>query len=425
MTSFPPVEQQIETIQRGTVDLVRIEELRARLARSAETGRPLRVKLGIDPTSPDVHLGHSVVIRKLRDFQDLGHRAVLILGDATALVGDPTGRDSTRPPLSPEKIEENAKGYLAQIGKILDIERTEIRRNGEWFHPMHFGDVLKLLARATVARMLERDNFSDRIKVGMPIHLHELVYPLMQGYDSVMVQADVELGGTDQLFNLMQGRNMQEDRGQAPQVIVTTPILEGLDGRKMSKSYGNHVGLQFDAKEIFGRTMSIPDAQMRSWFTLLTRVPKATIDDWLQAGKNPRDAKVALAKCLITELHGAEAAEREAAAFERQFSKGELPEDIPVATLSAGGAGGSIDLTQPNLKADVREIAAGRVGLGNFPALVALLAGESSSAVRQLMQQKAIELGGTLLTDPRAMVYIADGAILRVGKRKYFKIRIA
>lgn len=424
MSRFPEVDFQLDVIRRGAVDLIRVEELKTRLERSRETGKPLRVKLGIDPTSPDVHLGHSVVIRKLRDFQDLGHQAVLILGDGTALVGDPTGRDSTRPPLTREKIEENVHGYLGQIGKILDVERAEIVRNGTWFHDMRFGDVLKLLARGTVARMLERDNFTDRIKAGKAIHVHELVYPLMQGWDSVMVRSDVELGGTDQLFNLMQGRQLQEEEGQAPQVILTMPIIDGLDGRKMSKSYQNHIGLQFSPKEIFGRTMSIPDALMRSWFTLLTRIPTSQIEEVLREGRNPRDAKVMLAKLIIEELHDATEAAREEQAFVSQFSKGEVPADAPTVVFASTGAPGSVDPADPAFKADVSRLHEKKIGFANFPAVIARLSGESSSAARQLMAQKAVDLNGTLVSDPKEIVWVHDGAVLRVGKRKYFRISI-
>ncbi|MFN0206881.1 MAG: tyrosine--tRNA ligase [Planctomycetota bacterium] len=423
MSKFPEVEAQLDVIRRGAVDLIRIEELRAKIVKSNQTGKPLRVKLGIDPTSPDVHLGHSVVIRKLRDFQDLGHLPVLILGDGTALVGDPTGRDTTRPPLTREKIDENVEGYLSQIGKILDLDRAEIVRNGKWFHEMQFSDVLKLLARGTVARMLERDNFTDRMKAGKAIHVHELIYPLMQGWDSVMVHADVELGGTDQLFNLMQGRQMQEEEGQAPQVILTTPILEGLDGRKMSKSYGNHIGLQFEPKEIFGKTMSIPDAQLRSWFTLVTRIPKSQIEELLKEGKNPRDAKIVLAKILIEELHTKETADHEAAAFEKQFSKREVPDDIPEIHLTLSPSDAGVDATNPAFKAELANWSAGKVGFNNFPAFVARLSGESNSNARQLMSQKAVDVDGELATDPKATIWLKNGSVLRVGKRKYFKIK--
>ncbi|HKE00850.1 MAG TPA: tyrosine--tRNA ligase [Planctomycetota bacterium] len=395
--SFPPVAEQLERIRRGTVDLVREEELAARLERSRATDKPLRVKLGIDPTFRDVHLGHSVVLRKLRDFQDLGHQAVLILGDGTALVGDPTGRDATRPALTRDHIEENVKGYLEQISRIVDVERAEVIRNGRWFHVMGFADVLRLLARGTVARMIERDNFQERIRGGKAIHLHELLYPLMQGWDSVMVRADVELGGTDQLFNLMQGRQLQEEEGQPPQICVTTPLLEGLDGRKMSKSYGNHVGLTFDAKEVFGKTMSIPDAQLRPWLTLLTRVAPAEIDALLAPDRNPRDAKVELAKRLVAELHGPEAAGREAEAFSAQFSRGEVPVDMPTLELAA---------TTPN-----------------FPAVVAKAAGISASEVRRLMSQRAVTIDGEPLTEPDEPVAARDGATLKVGKRRWFRVR--
>jgi tyrosyl-tRNA synthetase len=421
---FPDVETQMTAIQRGAVDLVRPEELRARLTRSRESGRPLRVKLGIDPTAKEIHLGHSVVIRKLRDFQELGHLAVLILGDGTALVGDPTGRDATRPPLTREQIEENVAGYLSQIGKILDIGKAEIVRNGDWFHKMGFADVLRLLARGTVARMLERDNFTDRVKGGKAIHLHELLYPLMQGWDSVMVKADVELGGTDQLFNLMQGRQLQEEEGQPPQVILTTPILEGLDGRKMSKSYGNHIGLEFAPKEIFGRTMAIPDRLLRSWFTLLTRLPAARVEEWLSTGRNPRDAKIELGKTLIAELQGAEAGEREAEAFKTQFSKGEIPADAPTVFFAPAARDGAIDASHAAFRGDLSRVAEGKVGFANFPQVIAQLSGETASAARQLMAQNAVDVDGTVASDPKGTVWLHDGAVLRVGKRRYFRIRV-
>lgn len=424
MAKFPDIAFQLEVIQRGIVDLIKPVELEARLRRANETGRPLRVKLGIDPTSPDVHLGHTVIIRKLRDFQDLGHQIVLILGDGTAAVGDPTGRDSTRPVLTREQIDQNANGYLSQIGKIIDISRTEVIKNGDWFHKMQFTDVIRLLARGTVARMLERDNFTDRMKEGKAIHLHELLYPLMQGWDSVMVRADVELGGTDQLFNLGQGRQLQEEEGQIPQVIMTMPILLGLDGRKMSKSFGNHIGLQFPAKEIFGKTMSIPDAELRPWFTLLTRVPNVQIDEMLKDGKNPRDAKIILAKLLIEELHDKNAADQEESNFIKQFSKGEIPEDVPDAVFTNGPRGGSIDWNNPSFKTNAADAANGKIAFANFPSVIAQLTGESSSAARQLMQQKAVDVGGAIVIDPRAAVELKDGDILRIGKRKYFKIRI-
>ncbi|MBI3821029.1 MAG: tyrosine--tRNA ligase [Planctomycetes bacterium] len=425
MPAFPEIEHQLDVIRRGVVDLIKIDELRVRLEKSRASGTPLRVKLGIDPTSPDVHLGHTVIIRKLKDFQDLGHQVVLILGDATAGVGDPSGRDATRPMLTREQIDQNAQGYLSQIGKIINIEKTEVRRNGEWFHAMQFTDVVRLLARGTVARMLERDNFTDRMKDGKAIHLHELLYPLMQGWDSVMVRADVELGGTDQLFNLMQGRQLQEDENQRPQIVMTMPILLGLDGRKMSKSYGNHIGVQFAAKEIFGRTMAMPDGELRAWFTLLTRIPNAQIDAMLAESKNPRDAKIALAKLLIEELHDKDAAAAEEANFIKQFSKGEIPEDIPIITLCADGRADALDITQPQFKADIASIKSGAVAFANFPALIAQLSGESSSNARQLMSQKAVELNGAPLHDPKSVVTVPTNSVLRVGKRKYFKIVIA
>lgn len=424
MSEFADIATQLARIQRGTVDLVSEAELRKKLERSRASGKGLRVKLGIDPTFRDVHFGHSVPIRKLADFQALGHLPVLILGDGTALVGDPTGRDSTRPPLTREQIEENVSGYMSQIGKILDLSRCEIVRNGQWFHGMGFADVLRLMARGTVARMIERDNFQERMKGGRPIHLHELLYPLMQGWDSVMVRADVELGGTDQLFNLMQGRVLQQEEGQEPQICITVPLIEGLDGRKMSKSYGNHIGLSFPAKEIFGKTMSIPDAQLRPWFTLLTRRPLEEVGALLAEGKNPRDAKVELAKALVAEVHGAPAAEAEATAFFSQFSKGEIPADAPTVNIAPSAREGSLDASAPALRADLSQIGSGKVGFANFPGFLAQISGESASAARQLMSQKAVDVDGALAADPKATIWLSDGCVLRVGKRRYFRISV-
>ncbi len=422
MARFPEVSEQLARLRRGVVDTLREEELAERLERSRATGEPLRVKLGIDPTFRDVHFGHSVVIRKLRDFQELGHRAVLILGDGTAMVGDPTGRDQTRPPLTQEQIDENVKGYLTQIGKILDVDEAEIVRNGTWFRAMGFADTLRLLGRGTVARMVERDNFQERMKAGRAIHLHELLYPLMQGWDSVMVHADVELGGTDQLFNLMQGRQLQQEEGQAPQVCITVPLLEGLDGRKMSKTYGNHIGLAFSAKEIFGKTMSIPDAQMRAWFTSVTRVAPAEIDALLAEGAHPRDAKVRLAKALVATIHGSAAAQQEAEDFASQFARGEIPEEIPEVEIARSG--GSLDLASDALRADLSALDAGRVGFGNLAGVLALWTGESTSSARQLMAQKAVEIDGEAASDPRAVHWLRDGSVVRVGKRRWFRVRV-
>src|SRR4051812_42594481 len=293
-----PVEEQLAAIRRGVEQIVPEDELRKKLDRSLATGKPLRIKLGIDPTGFDVHLGHTVVLRKLRQFQDLGHQVVLIIGTATAAVGDPSGRDKSREALTPEQIEKNAETYLTQIGRVIDVSRAEVVRNGDWFNRFGFADMLRLLGQMTMQRMLERDDFTKRVKEGTPIYLHECLYPLMQGHDSVEVRADVELGGTEQLFNLMVGRDLQRAAGQEPQVCLTMPILRGLDGvKKMGKSLGNYVGVGEPAREQFGKTMSIPDSLLREWFELLTDRSPDDIEQKL-AG-HPMEAKKTLAKDIV------------------------------------------------------------------------------------------------------------------------------
>ncbi|MBI5852541.1 MAG: tyrosine--tRNA ligase [Planctomycetes bacterium] len=324
---FVPVEDQLRVIRRGIVDLVEEKELAEKLARSRREGRPLRVKLGIDPSSPDIHLGHTVVLRKLRDFQSLGHQAIVLWGTATAMVGDPTGRNKTRPQLTREQVEVNQRTYRDQVGRVLDMSTAEERENGEWFDKMSFIDCVKLAAGFTVARILERDSFAERFGAGEAISIHELIYPLMQGHDSVELRADVELGGTDQLFNLHRGRDLQERAGQEKQVLVTTPLLVGLDGHdKMSKSLGNHVGVTDPPAEMIGKVMSLPDTPMRAWFTLLTDLTLDAIDALL-AG-HPRAAKMELARRVATAYWGEAAANDAVAQFDRVFKDGGKPASI-------------------------------------------------------------------------------------------------
>ncbi|MDH5641435.1 MAG: tyrosine--tRNA ligase [Nitrospira sp.] len=331
MTHFKPVDEQLADVLRGAVDVIDEQELHKLLRSSADKQKPLRVKLGIDPSSPDIHLGHTVVLRKLRAFQDHGHQAVLIIGDYTAMVGDPSGKNKTRPQLGPDEVEAHAQTYLAQAGKVLDMDRAEIRHNGEWFSKMSFLDVLKLCSRSTVARMLERDDFAKRFKSEAPISIHEFLYPLMQGWDSVNVKADIELGGTDQLFNLLVGRRLLEQEGKAPQVCLTTPIIAGLDGsQKMSKSLGNAIGVNEAPEQMFGQTMSIPDQLMESWFTNLTREPESKIKELCDPDRtHPRDAKMALAHLITQQFHGPEAAAAAQQAFVSVIQQKSLPEDIP------------------------------------------------------------------------------------------------
>src|SRR5215213_5935376 len=292
------VDEQLALIQRGVDQIEPADGLREKLERSAKTGKPLRVKYGIDPTGIDLHLGHTVPLRKLRQFQNLGHQPVLIIGNYTALVGDPSGRDETRKSLTQDQVEANAKDYLKQISRIIDIDRAEVRFNGEWFAKFSFLEVLRMMGQITMQRMLERDDFTNRVKEGKPISLHECLYPLMQGYDSVAIKADVELGGSEQLFNLMMGRRLQEDAGQEPQICLTLPILRGLDGeRRMGKSLGNYVGVGMNAQEQFDRTMSIPDALLSEWFTLLTDRPTDEVGPLIAS--NPFEAKKSLGRDVV------------------------------------------------------------------------------------------------------------------------------
>jgi len=394
-------ERTLGQLERLASSIVTREELAERLRASAGSGRPLRVKFGIDPTFTDVHIGHAVPIRVLRLFQEQGHLPVLILGDATARLGDPTGRNEQRPPLSQEEVERNAATYLEQIGTILDLDpgRCEVRRNSEWFGRMDFFDALRLAGRSTVARLLERDDFQKRVAAGRAIHLHELLYPLMQGWDSVMVRADVELGGNDQLFNLHVGRLLQEREGQPPQVCLTTPLLLGTDGRKMSKTYGNHVPLRAAPDEIYGKVMSLADEQMEEWFRLLTPLPAAAVEALL-AG-HPRDAKARLAWEVTAWLHGEAAAAAAAREFDRRFRERELPADIPEVALAPG---------QRPLPRLLKE-----AGLA-----------ASTSEARRLIQQGGVRVDGQVIRTVEHLVDLpagGNGVLLQAGKRRFARVR--
>jgi len=331
------IARQMEILKRGTVEVFCEEELAQRLADAAKQRRPLRAKLGMDPTAPDIHLGHTVVLRKLRQFQDLGHKAVLIIGDYTARIGDPTGQNATRPMLDAEQIKTNAETYFQQAGKILDMspDKVEVRYNSEWLADLKLADIIKLTASMTVARMLERDTFEIRHKKGDPIGVHEFLYPLMQGYDSVAVKSDVELGGTDQTFNNLVGRDLQRIAGLPPQIVITMPILIGLDGtQKMSKSKGNYIGVTDTPADMFGKTMSIPDNLMENYFTLLTDVPANKIKELIDSNKtHPKQAKVTLGKMIVEQFYDKQAAEDAAAGFEKVFAQNQLPDDMPEVTI--------------------------------------------------------------------------------------------
>jgi tyrosyl-tRNA synthetase len=337
-------EEQLSYLRKGLSELIREEDLKERLVLRAKEGRPLRVKAGFDPTAPDLHLGHTVLLRKMKHFQDLGHRAIFLIGDSTAMIGDPTGRNATRPPLTREEIEANTETYKAQVFKILDPEKTEVRFNSEWLGKMRYEDMVRLCSRYTVARLLERDDFSKRYAGGIPISMHELLYPLAQGYDSVMLECDVEMGGTDQKFNLLVGRELQKDYGQPGQIVATTPLLEGLDGeKKMSKSLGNYIGITEAPEVMFRKVMQIGDSLMFRYYELLTDVTMVEISamqERIARGElHPMEAKMELGKLVVADFHSAADAAHAADRFNREVRQKELPPDIPEAALPEGVAG--------------------------------------------------------------------------------------
>jgi tyrosyl-tRNA synthetase len=399
-------KRQLDALRRGAVQIYTDEELLAKLARSIHTGRPLRVKLGMDPTAPDIHLGHTVVMGKMRQFQDLGHKAVLIIGDYTARIGDPTGANHMRPVLSEEQIEKNARTYFEQAGRILDTDpaKLELRHNSEWLAKLTFADVLRLAARMTVARMLERDTFEKRHKAGDPIGVHEFLYPLMQAHDSVVIEADVELGGTDQTFNCLAGRELMRDAGLEPQIVLTMPLLVGLDGvEKMSKSKGNTIAVTDPAGEMFGKVMSIPDSLMENYWTLLTDRPLAEVQATLRS-VHPREAKEALAVDIAARYHGADAAKAAAEEFRRVFSEKEKPSEIPEISVAAG------------------ELKDGQIGLARL--IVAAGFAKSNGEAMRLVAQGAVSLDDAPLSDPKAFVAVRSGQVLRVGKRRWGRLSI-
>ncbi len=404
----PDIDEQMRRLLRGVEQIYSEAELRERLIRAARERRPLRVKLGMDPTAPDLHLGHAVVLRMLRRFQDLGHRAVLIIGDFTAMIGDPTGKKKTRPVLSAAQVEENARTYLAQAGKILDTgpEKLEIRRNSQWLSPMNFADALRLAQRMTVARMLERDTFHERYAAGEAIYIHEFMYPLMQGWDSVMIEADVELGGTDQTFNNLLGRDLQQSRGQPPQIVMIAPLLAGTDGReKMSKSLNNYVGVSEPPQQQFGKTMSIPDALMKQWFRLCTPLPEDRIRSLVDPGlTHPREAKEVLGRSIVEQFHSAAQAAVAAAEFRRRFSEGRLPDDLEMRFVDPGS------------------LRSGRIGLLTLIKEVGFAA--STSEARRLVESGAVHFAGEKIIDPKLAVSLDDQPVLVVGKRRVCRVTI-
>ncbi|MGH9545029.1 MAG: tyrosine--tRNA ligase [Terriglobales bacterium] len=403
MPTFPPVDEQLAYIKKGSAEIVKESELRSKLEKSLASGKPLRVKAGFDPTAPDLHLGHTVLLRKLKHFQDLGHTVIFLIGDFTGMIGDPTGRSATRPPLSPEDIMRNAKTYMAQVFKILSQAKTETRFNSEWFDKMKSADWIRLTAKFTVSQMLEREDFHKRFQEEKPIAMHELLYPLAQGYDSVALEADVELGGTDQKFNLLVGREMQRAFGQESQVVLTTPIIEGLDGvQKMSKSLGNAIGIQEPPLEMYGKVMSISDPMMWRYYELLTDVQLPEIET-MKRESHPMEAKKDLARRIVTDFHSADAAAKAAEDWARQFQKDEIPQDVE------------------EVEASVEVTADGLVRLDKLLAREGL-AESVSDAVRKL-KQKAVKVNGELKTDSVASLDLKQPIVLQVG-RKIKRVRV-
>ena len=401
MKSF---DEQLAIIRTGTVEILPEGELEKKLTRSIKENHPLRVKQGFDPTAPDIHLGHTVGLRKLTQFQDLGHQIVLIVGDYTGMVGDPSGRSATRPQLTEEEVRRHAETYQQQFFKVLDRSKTEVRWNGEWFSKMSFAQIMKLASRITVARMLERDDFEKRYRAGEPISIHEMFYPLMQAYDSVAVRADIEIGGTDQKFNLLTGRQIQIDYGVEPQATLTLPILAGTDGvLRMSKSTGNYIGIDEAPGEMFGKTMSIPDILIVSYFELVADVPFERLQEikrLMQNGDvNPRDLKLELGESLVSMYHGIDAAKAARECFIRQFSQRQSPTEIESCIIVSA---------EPQMRlAEIIVKASGAATLGE---------------AKRKIQQGGVRVGDTTFTDPQAMVDTANSFLLNVGKRFYRKI---
>ncbi|QLY24454.1 tyrosine--tRNA ligase [Bdellovibrio sp. KM01] len=409
--SFLDPKEQLERIKFGVAEFINDEEMLKKLKRSKDTNTPLRIKLGADPTRPDIHIGHTVVINKLKTFQDLGHHIIFLIGDFTATIGDPTGKSSTRPVLSREEIEENGRTYAKQIFKILDPEKTEIVYNSSWIGKMTPGEFIKMAAQYTVAQMLERDDFTKRYRAGTPIAIHEFLYPLTQGYDSVALKADVELGGTDQKFNLLVGRAMQSAYGQEPQCILTMPILEGIDGvNKMSKSLDNYISVVDTPKDMFGKTMKISDDLMYRWYELLTDITAAELEllrqDVASKKKHPRTVKVELAKFIIKRFHSAEAAQAAEDEFNRIFVDKGLPDDIP-----------TVEISKNDIPAE---------GLGVAQLLVKLNFAASNSEGNRMVQGGAVQIDGQKVTDGKMKLQPAmiDGKVVKGSKTKFAKVKL-
>lgn len=397
------VDEQLELIERGVVECISREELIKKLKKSEETGIPLKVKAGFDPTAPDLHLGHTVLLQKLKHFQDLGHDVMFLIGDFTGMIGDPTGKSETRKPLTVEQVAENAESYKTQVFKILDPMKTQVVFNSTWLSKLSSIDMIRLASELTVARMLEREDFKNRFENSKPISIHEFLYPLIQGYDSVAMEADVELGGTDQLFNVLMGRDLQRSRGQEPQIVLTMPLLEGLDGvNKMSKSLGNYIGITESADNIYGKLLSVSDDLMFRYFSLLTDLSNKEIDDLktkvTDGHLHPKEVKKQLARELTTRFHSHEAAVAAEHNFEKVFQKGGIPDEVPEFNCQMTDA-----VPLPNLLAD-----AGLV--------------KSTSEARRMIKQKAVSLDGEKVSDVNQMISPVGDVLVKVGKRRFCKV---
>lgn len=404
------VNRQLRIIEKGTTEILPREELARKLQRSIQTKVPLKVKLGLDPTAPDLHIGHTVVFQKLRDFQSLGHIVQLVIGDFTARIGDPTGKSETRKQLSEEEVKKNAKTYTDQLFKVLNPDKTEIYFNSHWLSPLTFADVTHLASKCTVARMLERDDFSKRYHSGQAISIHEFFYPLMQGYDSVALKSDIEIGGTDQTFNLLMGRQLQKEYGQEEQVIITMPLLEGLDGvKKMSKSLGNYIGVDELPQEMYGKAMSIPDELMIKYYELTTDLTLDELEHLKQAlaegTLHPRDAKMKLAHTLVRMYHGQEAADEAENRFRTVFQQNALPDDIPEVVIEA------------------TELKDGKLWVVALLSQLGLVS--SNGEGRRMIQQGGVRINQEKITDTHAQIAIENGMVVQVGKRKFAKVKLS
>jgi tyrosyl-tRNA synthetase len=399
------IAEQMQLLKRGTVEVFTEAELAEKLAESAKSNKQLRIKLGLDPTSPDIHLGHTVVLQKMRQFQDLGHKAVLIIGDYTARIGDPTGQNATRPILSGEQIEKNARTYFEQAGKILDTsdEKLEVRYNSEWLEKLTLMELIQIAAKKTVAQMLQRDTFKKRLQAEVDVYTHEFLYPLMQGYDSVMIESDVELGGTDQTFNNLVGRDIQKAYGQKPQIVITMPILVGLDGKeKMSKSKGNYIGVTDDSNDMFGKVMSISDEMMENYFTLLTDLPADEIAVLVNPDKtHPKEAKVLLGKTIVTQFYDKTAADAAAVEFDKVFAQKQLPDDMPEFEL-------------PPKSISVKQL------------LLTCKLVQTGGEAKRMCAQAAVTIDGQKESNPNKQIELKDGMVhqVRVGKLNFAKIKV-